>query len=127
MRNFVRRVVPMTIALALCLGAGYFTSRPALSETQSAAVASRFHFEAVAMNAPAANAREVRQVQPSLENIRSWISAVGAAVALVDLRGLGRPADACLVDPRNDSVTVLPVPTAGGPTYPRFQLIPTGL
>jgi enediyne biosynthesis protein E4 len=127
MLSVTRRLVTAAVALILCIGAGYLTARPGLSEAQSAAVASRFHFDTVALNTAPPNARTQRQVEPSLENIRSWISAVGAAVSLVDLRGLGRPADACLVDPRDDSVTVLPVPTAGGPDYPRFQLRPRGL
>jgi hypothetical protein len=68
-----------------------------------------------------------RVVAPDLEPIRAWISAVGAAVAVTDLRQLGRSGDACLVDPRNDSVTVFAVPGSGGPVYPRFALLPAGL
>ncbi|WP_346622470.1 VCBS repeat-containing protein [Blastococcus montanus] len=66
-------------------------------------------------------------MHPDFSGVQAWIAAVGGAVSLSDLRGLGRSADGCLVDPRDDSVTVFPVPEAGGPDYPRFQLRPTDL
>ena len=103
------------------------TARPGPSASDLENFATRYAFRTVPINSTPASARYVRPVQPQLEHIKSWISAVGAAVALTDLRGLGRPADVCLVDPRDDSVTVLPVPTAGGPDYERFMLIPSGL
>jgi hypothetical protein len=103
------------------------SARPTASAGEVSALAKSFSFHAIPVNSVPANATNERQVEPSLENIRAWISAVGAAVALTDLRGLGRPADMCLVDPRNNSVTVGPVPDAGGPAYRPFRLRPTGL
>lgn len=61
--------------------------------------------------------RTIRDVHPSLRRIDAWISSVGASVALADIAGSGLPADICLVDPRNDSVSVLPTPGTGH----RFQ------
>jgi len=52
----------------------------------------------------------VRKVHPSLHHIRSWISSVGAAVALSDLAGRGLCSDVVLVDPRTNRVIVGPVP-----------------
>ena len=52
---------------------------------------------------------------PQLEPIRSWISAVGAAVALADVDGDGVSNEACLSDPRDDSVSVIPLPRGRGP------------
>lgn len=127
MRSFLRRVIPVVVALVLCFSFGYFTVRPALSASEKSELAARFAFSTVALNTTPNDAEYQRQVQPSLTNIRAWISAVGASVALTDLRGLGRPADACLVDPRDDSVRVFPVPTAGGPRYQTFRLTPSGL
>jgi enediyne biosynthesis protein E4 len=57
--------------------------------------------------------RLIRDVHPSLQRIGAWVSSVGAAVALADIAGSGRPADICLVDPRNNSVSVLPAPETG--------------
>ncbi|MGX0966080.1 hypothetical protein AB7M63_006529 [Bradyrhizobium japonicum] len=57
--------------------------------------------------------RGIRDVHPDLKRIDAWISSVGAGVALADISDTGRPADICLVDPRNNSVSVLPAPGTG--------------
>lgn len=65
---------------------------------------------------PVSNGRAAqgwRAVNPAYERISGWISSVGAAATLADLSGLGRPADICLVDPRYDTVTVMPAPGTG--------------
>lgn len=125
MLSLLRRAVVPTLALALCVAVGVFTVRPSLSHAEAEELTSGFAFDTVALNAAPPDARQQRDVQPNLERIRAWISAVGAAVSVTDLRGLGRAADACLVDPRDDSVTVLPVPGTGD--YERFTLTPDGL
>lgn len=65
--------------------------------------------------------RTIRDVHPDLKRIDAWISSVGAGVALADIAGSGRPADLCLVDPRNNSVSVLPAPGTGE-RFARFSL-----
>ncbi|HET6501518.1 MAG TPA: VCBS repeat-containing protein [Amycolatopsis sp.] len=115
------------VVVALVVVTGLGTVRPGIGAAESRELTARFGFEKVPLNTAPAQARAERVVEPSLAGIRAWISAVGAAVALTDLRGLGRSADACLVDPRDDSVTVLPVPGAGGAQYQRFTLVPHGL
>lgn len=124
---WVRRTVPVVVALAVCVAFGSATVRPTASAAETATMASRFGFERTALNSAPPDAATQRPVAPQLEHIRAWISAVGAAVGLTDLRGLGRPADACLVDPRDDSVRLLPVPGAGGPAYAPVELLPAGL
>lgn len=123
----LRRAVVPTICLVLCVAVGFLTVRPGPGEAAAAEIADGFAFETVPLNAAPPGARTLREAQPSLERIRAWISAVGAAVAVTDLRGLGRAGDACLVDPRDDSVTVFAVPGSGGAGYPRFILEPDGL
>jgi hypothetical protein len=67
--------------------------------------------------------RHVRRVHPSLARISTWISAVGAGVALSDLDGDGLANDVCHVEPRTDEVIVAPAP--GTPArYPAFTLEP---
>lgn len=91
------------------------------------ALAAPLRFEPTYLT-PADNGRPVRvirEVNRSVRHIDAWISSVGAGVALADIAGSGFPADICLVDPRNDSVTVTPAPGTGG-RYPAFPLpIPT--
>jgi hypothetical protein len=84
----------------------------------------RFQFDTIPLRAPAAAdvpgpgvVKErvdgidyfVRNVNPSVHHIRSWISAVGAAVAVEDLYGEGCPGDAVWVDPRVNRVIITPL------------------
>ncbi|MBM7774193.1 hypothetical protein JOD54_004397 [Actinokineospora baliensis] len=124
MPGTIRRSTSAVVAVALCVAAGLVTALPETSQADQDSLASRFGFRQIAVNTAPAGARHVRQVQPGLVGIQSWISAVGAAVALTDLRGLGRPGDLCLVDPRDDSVRISPVPESGGERYPAFELRP---
>ena len=48
----------------------------------------------------------VRGVNPSVHHIRSWISSVGAAIAIEDLDGDGLPNDASWVDPRVNRIVI---------------------
>ncbi|GAB3473496.1 ASPIC/UnbV protein [Amycolatopsis cihanbeyliensis] len=63
--------------------------------------------------------KSIRQVNPSYQHIASWISAIGASVAINDLTGNGRASSLCLVDPRTDDVIVTHTPTA--PQEDRFS------
>jgi enediyne biosynthesis protein E4 len=106
-----RRWSPRTLA-ALAVCAAVVANLPdQLEAVQRSALAERFRFTALPFPDPAhARARSIREVNPSVRHIDAWISSVGAAVALNDLDGNGRDDDACLVDPRYDTVTVQPVP-----------------
>ncbi|MEM5584727.1 CRTAC1 family protein [Roseibium sp. AS2] len=61
-----------------------------------------------------AEASLIRETHPDFERIAGWISAVGAAVALFDYDGDGLSNDICHVDPRFDTVTILPAPNQSG-------------
>ena len=112
------------IATACITTALYFLAVPDhISAGDLNALAAPLHFDASYLK-PADNGRPmrtVRAVNPSLQRIDAWISSVGAAVALADIAGSGRPADICLVDPRNDSVSILPAPGTGD-RFPAFAL-----
>ncbi|MEW2346856.1 CRTAC1 family protein [Streptomyces sp. NPDC006684] len=60
----------------------------------------------------------VRTVNPAYEKIRSWISSVGAAIAINDVTGHGRPNGMCIVDTRTNRMVVTYTPTA--PAADRF-------
>jgi len=123
MRAFLRRhaakIATASVVLAFYLMA---VSRD-LPADDTSALAARFRFEAVEL-ASVSNGRPlrtIREVHPALRHMDAWISGVGAGVALADIDDSGRPADICLVDPRNDSVTVMPAPGTGA-RYEAFTL-----
>jgi hypothetical protein len=96
---------------------------PRLRQDEAAALASHFHFQRTALGTIRPALQNHRNVNPKLQRIVSWISTVGAAVALGDLDGDGLANDVCLVDPRTDDVIVSPVPGTGD-RYPAFTLRP---
>lgn len=102
-------------AATVLMIAAYFAARPSGRETAAPdGLAGGLQLRAATLgDGVLPSARQVRRVHPSLERISSWISSVGAAVALGDFDGDGLPNDACHVDPRTDSVTVRPVPGTG--------------
>jgi hypothetical protein len=121
-RNSTRLAAVVVIA-----GLYGFARQPTLPQAERDALASRFAFTREPLAAPAGNLdRVVREVHPSLHDIRSWISAVGAGVALNDLDGDGLPNDACSVDTRVDQALVQPVPGTGA-RYAMFALDPAPL
>ena len=115
-RLHVARIVGLMIVLAI-----YGLARlPEVSEVERRDLAERFAFTHVELpelkdRAP----RFVREVHPDLANISSWISAVGAAIAINDLDGDGLSNDLCYVDTRTDQVIVAP---AIGTRYKPFEL-----
>ncbi|WP_322942179.1 ASPIC/UnbV domain-containing protein [Actinacidiphila yeochonensis] len=54
----------------------------------------------------------VRTVNPAYEQIRSWISSVGAGIAINDVTGHGLADGMCIVDTRTNDVVVTYTPTA---------------
>ena len=121
----IRRSLAALLAVGLCLGVGVATRLPIADAGERSALASRFSFVVRDVNGDPAGARTVRVVPPALRHIAAWISAVGASGGLADLDGDGLANDACLVDPRDDSVTVLPVPGRRA-AWATFQLLPSG-
>src|SRR5271154_1933436 len=105
---------------------GWFAQLPRLSPTEAAVMARRFHFERANFPQLRSSSRSERKVNPRLQEIRAWISTVGAGIALGDLDGDGLSNDACLVDPRTDDVIVTPVPGTGE-RYQPFVLNPRPL
>ena len=105
------KIVTTSIAVAL-----YILAVPRdISADDRGILAAQLRLDATYLE-PADNGqrmRTIRAVHPSLQRIDAWISSVGAGVALSDIAGSGLPADICLVDPRNDSVSVLPAPGTG--------------
>jgi enediyne biosynthesis protein E4 len=113
-RSALRRNAARVTALTAIVAAVGFNLPSNLTAKQRAALTARFDFTAVALpDPPGVRPHTIRAVNPSLRGIDAWISAVGASVAVADLDGNGIEDDLCHVDPRFDSVTVLPVPGTG--------------
>ena len=97
-------------------------AEPTLKPEVAAEAAARFRFQRFGLaegSAPAIRTR--RTVNPDLERIAPWISAVGASIALADLDRDGLADDLCRVETRSDQVVVAPVPSTGD-RYPPFSL-----
>ncbi|SCL34414.1 Repeat domain-containing protein [Micromonospora nigra] len=123
----IRRLAAPALVLVLVAGLFLIARLPSASADDRAAIASRFAFTELPIALPPGlPERTVRTVNPAYEHIRSWISSVGAAVALNDLDGRGGANDLCLVDPRSDAVIVTPAPDSGA-TYAPFVLDPEPL
>ncbi|MFC5183304.1 CRTAC1 family protein [Actinomadura harenae] len=115
--SWQRRAIPGVAALALILVMFFVARIPAASGTQ---LADRYRFTEMPIAMPPGYqpTHTVRQVNPKYYHLRSWISSVGAGIALNDLAGKGRDDGMCIVDPRSDQVVVTYAPTA--PASDRF-------
>lgn len=122
----VRRLLPAIFVLVL-VGATFLLARlPSASAATRSEMAQRYRFTELPIALPAGlPLHSVRQVNPKYQEIQSWISSVGAGIAINDLDGDGASDDLCLVDPRSDSVIVTPAPGTG--SYPPFVLTPAPL
>ncbi|TDD81151.1 VCBS repeat-containing protein [Actinomadura darangshiensis] len=116
----MRRSVPAATALVLFLVLYLVARTPGPAAGDGDATAGKYRFTAMPIAMPPGYrpVQTVRKVNPAYHHIRSWISSVGAAIALNDLTGHGRDDGLCLVDPRTDQVVVTYAPTA--PAADRF-------
>jgi hypothetical protein len=102
------------------VGLFFAAKLPSASATEVNQVASQYKFTNMPIAMPPGYhpTQTVRQVNPAYQHIRSWISSVGAGVALADVTGHGRADAMCIVDPRTNDVVVTYAPTA--PAADRF-------
>lgn len=110
----VRGYTPGIVALAVILVLFIVARIPDASASTKQAVAAPYKFTEMPIAMPAGYhpTQTIRKVNPEYYHIRSWVSSVGAAIALNDLTGSGRPDSLCIVDPRTDQVVVTYAPTA---------------
>lgn len=121
----VKKIAPLLTAMGL-IGATAIPWHPGPSAAASEAATKGVSFER--HNLPEARFNQkMRPVQPSLKRIQPWISSVGASVGAMDVRQQGFSGDACLTDPRDDSLKVFPVPGSKGKPFSAFELKPKGL
>jgi len=101
-------------ALLVMVGIGIVTRQPGANIGNDPELRERYSFQSAPMSSvPVDGYRTIRQVEPALAKLRTWISGVGAGLAQADIAGSGLPADVCLVDPRTNTITVSPAPGTG--------------
>lgn len=84
----------------------------------------RFSFDRFALNpADSSGFRTIRPVHPDYSHIAAWISSVGASVAIGDLDGDEVSNDACLVDARNDTISIIPLKRSAEEGFAPFFLV----
>jgi enediyne biosynthesis protein E4 len=93
-------------------------------------VAASYKFQElpIAMPPGYAPTQTLRKVNPAYQHLVSWISSVGASIAMADVTGHGRSDGMCIVDPRTDDVIVTYTPTASpADRFTPFTLNPAPL
>jgi enediyne biosynthesis protein E4 len=119
-RAKIRLLVPAITAIALVVGLYFVAQLPRASAATIDKVAAEYKFEEMPIAMPPGYhpTQTIRPVNPAYQHLESWISSVGAAIALADVTGRGRDDGMCIVDPRTNDVIVTYAPTA--PPQDRF-------
>ncbi|MFD6076293.1 CRTAC1 family protein [Streptomyces hydrogenans] len=114
-RERLRKLVPGLATLTV-VGSLFATVQVSVAVPDGAPVAAKYKFKEMKIAMPPGYERQrmnsVRKVNPAYEKIRSWVSSVGAGIAINDLTGHGVANGMCIVDTRTDQVVVTYTPTA---------------
>jgi hypothetical protein len=133
-----RNVKPIAAALIVASLFLALKSSLAVDEGEVRAAAARFKFSrSVVPEVAGPPVRLQRRVHPSVRRISSFLSTVGAAVALNDLDGDGLSNDACHIDTKTDQIIVAPLKGTGDryapfaleqqPFFDRERMAPLGV
>ncbi len=133
-----RSVKPLAAALIVASLFVALKFSLAVDENGERAAAARFKFSrSVVSEVAGPPVRLQRRVHPSVRRISSFLSTVGAAVALNDMDGDGLSNDACYIDTRTDQIVVAPVEGTGDryapfaleqqPFFERERMAPLGV
>jgi hypothetical protein len=115
-----RTFLPGVAAIAVVLTLYNIATLPGFSAGELKKLAPQYKFVEMPIAMPPGYhpVQTMRQVNPAYYHLRSWISSVGAGIALTDVTGHGRDDGMCTVDPRTNDVIVTYAPTA--PPADRF-------
>jgi enediyne biosynthesis protein E4 len=119
-RARLRRLVPAIAAIGLLVGLLVNANLAVASPVDASKVAASYKFTEmpVAMPPGYRPTQTIRQVNPAYQHLVSWISSVGASIAMTDVAGHGLDDGMCIVDPRTNDVIITYTPTA--PKADRF-------
>ena len=114
MRTRLRHLVPAFVVILMLLGLLIGANMAVASNVNANAVASQYKFQAMSLPMPPGYhpTQTIRQVNPAYQHLVSWISSVGASIAMTDVTGHGRDDGICTVDPRTNDVIVTYAPNA---------------
>ncbi|KJK58387.1 ASPIC/UnbV domain-containing protein [Saccharothrix sp. ST-888] len=102
-----------TVVVATSL---FIATRESVAVAGAEETATQYAFQEMPIAMPAGYDSQpmhtVRDVNPSYRKIRSWVSSVGAGIAINDLTGHGLADGMCIVDTRTNQVVVTYTPTA---------------
>jgi hypothetical protein len=120
MRTRLRHLVPAFVVLLLLLGLLIGANVAVASNVNANKVASDYKFKGMSIAMPPGYhpTQTIRQVNGAYQHLVSWISSVGASIAMTDVTGHGLDDGICIVDPRTNDVIVTYAPTA--PAADRF-------
>lgn len=120
-RERLRRLTPGLLALGIAASL-YFAGQNAVAVTGGDQTAANYKFQELPIAMPPGYENQhmntLRVVNPAYQKIQTWISAVGAAIAINDVTGHGRADGLCTIDTRTNDVIVTYAPTA--PTSDQF-------
>ncbi len=129
-RKRLRLLVPLATAIVL-LSSIYAAAQMAVASPLSASkVAASYKFQEMPIAMPPGyhQTQTIRKVNPAYQHLVSWISSVGASIAMTDVTGHGLSDGMCIVDPRTDDVVVTYTPTAAqADRFTPFTLSPAPL
>jgi enediyne biosynthesis protein E4 len=120
MRTRLRHLVPAFVVILMLVGLLVGANMAVASNANANAVASQYKFQAMSIAMPPGYhpTQSIRQVNPAYQHLVSWISSVGASIAMTDVTGHGLNDGICMVDPRTNDVIVTYAPNA--PAQDRF-------
>jgi enediyne biosynthesis protein E4 len=114
LRTRLRRLVPAIAAIGLLVGLFVNANLAVASPVDASKVAASYKFTEmnIAMPPGYRPTQTIRQVNPAYQHLVSWISSVGASIAMTDVTGHGLDDGMCIVDPRTNDVIITYAPTA---------------
>lgn len=114
-RRRFRRLAPGVVTV-LVTATLFFVIRTSAAVAGADEAASAYKFKEMSIALPpgydSQPMKTVREVNPAYQKIRSWISSVGASIAINDVTGHGLADGMCIVDTRTNQVVVTYTPTA---------------
>jgi enediyne biosynthesis protein E4 len=119
-RTRLRRLVPALTAIVLLVGLFFGVNQAVAPSANASQVASAYKFLQMPIAMPPGYhpTQTIRKVNPAYQHLVSWISSVGASIAMTDVTGHGLDDGMCIVDPRTNDVIITYAPTA--PKADRF-------